>query len=217
MSDTYGQGCPIAAALDLIGDRWTLLILRDLSHGPMRFTDIEAINPKLSPNLLTKRLRSLQNAGVIRRRQLPPPGAVTVYEVDPRARELVLPVLSTLGCYGAQLFSGAPDSPVDEVLEQMRRAGHWVLAKGVDFEATYRLKLGPHDFGITVGPSTFEPAARPPKQPTATIESDPATLMRLSHAGLTVHEAETSHQLRISGDRHAAIALLERLSLAPLA
>ena len=173
MSDTYSQGCPIAIALDVIGDRWMLLLLRDLAHAPMRFTDLQAINPKISPNLLSKRLRQLQDAGLAAKRELPPPAAATVYELRPEARDAVLPVLNALGRFGAHLFQAAPAAAVDALLEQMRRNGHWVLAKGIDFEAAFRFKLHPHDFGLTVGPTVFEPTRQPPERPTATIESEP--------------------------------------------
>jgi DNA-binding HxlR family transcriptional regulator len=216
MSDTYGQGCPIAVALVVIGDRWTLLLLRDLAHAPMRFTDLQAINPRISPNLLSKRLRRLQDAGLVTRRELPPPGAVTVYELRPGVKAEVLPVLNALGRFGACLFRSAPAGPADAVLEQMRRNGHWVLAKGIDFEAAFRFKLHPHDFGLTVGPTVFKPTRQPPAQPTATIESDAVTLTRLFNAGATLAEAEGEGRLRISGDRTAAIILLGRLSLGPL-
>ena len=107
----------------------------------MRFSDLQAINPKISPNLLTKRLRSLQAAGILTRRELPPRAPAVVYEVDPRAREMLLPVLNGLGRFGAYLFENAPAGPTEAVLGQMRRNGHWVLAKGVDFEATYRFRM----------------------------------------------------------------------------
>ena len=216
MSDTYSQGCPIAIALDVIGDRWMLLLLRDLAHAPMRFTDLQAINPKISPNLLSKRLRQLQDAGLAAKRELPPPAAATVYELRPEARDAVLPVLNALGRFGAHLFQAAPAAAVDALLEQMRRNGHWVLAKGIDFEAAFRFKLHPHDFGLTVGPTVFEPTRQPPERPTATIESNPVTVTRLFNAGLTLGEAEGQGRLRITGDRIAATTLLDRLSLGPL-
>jgi DNA-binding HxlR family transcriptional regulator len=216
MSDTYGQGCPIAVALDVIGDRWMLLLLRDLGHAPMRFSDLQVINPKISPNLLSKRLRQLQEAGLVTKRDLPPPGAATVYELGPQAREAVLPVLNALGRFGAYLFQAAPAGPIDALLEQMRRNGHWVLAKGIDFEATFRFKLHPHEFGITVGPTVFEPTRQPPAQPTATVESDAVTLTRLFNAGITLGEAEGQGWLQITGDRAAATTLLDRLSLGRL-
>jgi DNA-binding HxlR family transcriptional regulator len=216
MSETYGQGCPIAVALDVIGDRWMLLLLRDLAHAPMRFSDLQVINPGISPNLLSKRLRRLQEAGLVTKRVLPPPGAATVYELGPQAKAEVLPVLNALGRFGAYLFQSAAAGPADALLEQMRRNGHWVLAKGVDFEATFRFKLHPHDFGLTVGPTVFEPTRQPPVRPTATIESDTVTVTKLFNAGISLGDAEGQGRVRITGDRNAATTLLDRLSLGPL-
>jgi DNA-binding HxlR family transcriptional regulator len=218
VSDGYGQGCPIAVALDVIGERWTLLLLRDLVHAPMRFTDLAAINPKVSPNLLSKRLRALQDHGLVRRRQLPPPAAATVYELDDRARNEILPILNALGRFGAFVFTSAPAGTagtVEAVLAQMRLNAHWVLAKGIDFEAEFRLKLGPYDIGLVVGPAVFEPTPHPPEEPTATIESDLVTMTNLFNARLTLADAEDGGTLRISGDRDAALVLLDRLALGP--
>src|SRR5262245_12885560 len=104
----------------------------------MRYSDIQAINPGISPNLLIKRLRHLQEHGIVVRHMLPAPAATAVYELTPRARAEVLPVLNALGRFGAFLFESAPAGSTEAVLEQLRRNGHWVLAKGVEFEATYR-------------------------------------------------------------------------------
>lgn len=215
MNDSYEQACPIAVALDVLGSRWTLLLLRDLAHAPMRFTDLAAINPGVSPNLLTKRLRTLEDAGLVHRRRLPPPAPAVVYELDGEARRKVLPVLNALGRFGAFLFRTASTGPIEALLAQLRLNAHWVLAKGIDFEATYRLRLGPHDLGLAVGPTTFEPSGQPPPAPTATLESDPITMTNLCNAGLTIAEAEAQGTLRISGDRRAALALLDRLALGP--
>ena len=105
--------------------------------------------------------------------------------------------------------------PTDAVLAQMRRNGHWVLAKGVDFDASYRFRIDPHDFGLTVGPTVFEPSATPPDHPDATISSDAVTFTNLFNAGLTLDDAESSGRLRIGGDRTLALALLEKLTLGP--
>src|SRR5215831_10815574 len=213
MNDGYGQGCPIAVALDVIGERWTLLLLRDLAHAPMRFTDLAAVNPKVSPNLLSKRLRALQDHGLVRRRQLPPPAAATVYELDHRARGEILPILNALGRFGAFVFQSAPAGPVDSLLAQLRLNGYWVLAKGIDFEAEYRLRLGPYDIGLVVGPTVFEPTPQPPGKPTATIESDLVTMTKLFNAGAILADAEDGGTIEISGDRDAALVLLDRLAL----
>ena len=216
MTDSYEQGCPVAVALDLIGDRWTLLFLRDLTHAPMRFIDLQHINPKVSPNLLTKRLRALQAAGIVTRRELPPPARAVVYELDARAREMLLPDPQRPRPLRRLPLRERPGRPHrGPASTQMRRNGHWVLAKGVDFEATYRFRFDPHDIGLTVGPTVFEPSATPPDDPDATISSDSVTLTNLFNAGLTLHDAEAAGRLRIDGDRPLALALLEKLTLGP--
>jgi len=109
---TYGQYCPIAAGLDLIGDRWTLLILRELSMGDQRFTDLRAELPGIAPNLLTERLRSLQSIGLVTTADLPPPAARSVYRLTEEGRR-VEPVLRSVARFGARYLSGEPSEVFD--------------------------------------------------------------------------------------------------------
>ena len=109
---TYGQYCPIAAGLDLIGDRWTLLMLRELSMGDRRFTDLRAALPGIAPNLLTERLRSLQSIGLITAVELPPPAARSVYSLT-EAGKRVEPVLRSVARFGAAYLSGEPNETLD--------------------------------------------------------------------------------------------------------
>src|SRR4051794_2891972 len=91
---TYGDRCGIARALDLVGERWALLVVRELLLGPKRFTDLRAGLLKLSPDVLSQRLRELEEAGVVARRTLPAPAASRVYELTDRGRELEPVVLA---------------------------------------------------------------------------------------------------------------------------
>jgi DNA-binding HxlR family transcriptional regulator len=109
---TYGQYCPIAAGLDLIGDRWTLLILRELSMGDQRFTDLRAQLPRIAPNLLTERLRSLQAMGLVTTAELPPPAARSVYRLTDDGRRIE-PVLRSVARFGARYLSGDPSEVFD--------------------------------------------------------------------------------------------------------
>ena len=79
MPKSYSQYCPIAHALDLVGERWALLIVRELMNGPLRYTDLAARLPRIGTNILADRLRGLEAGGVVDKRQLPPPAASTVY------------------------------------------------------------------------------------------------------------------------------------------
>src|SRR3954453_5018887 len=97
----YGQGCGTAYALDLVGDRWALLVVRELVLGPKRFSDLRAGLPGIGPNVLSQRLKELEQVGVLRRRVLPPPAASTVYELTEWGHELE-DVLVRLGRWGAR-------------------------------------------------------------------------------------------------------------------
>jgi DNA-binding HxlR family transcriptional regulator/putative sterol carrier protein len=103
----YGQYCPVAHALDQIGDRWELLVVRELMLGQRRYTDLADALPGIGSNILASRLRDLESAGIVRKTKLPPPWAVTVYELTEHGRELE-PVLRSLARWGASTL-GAPD------------------------------------------------------------------------------------------------------------
>src|SRR5881394_4251103 len=96
---TYAQYCPVAEALDVVGERWTLLIVRELLSGPKRFTDLKSGLPGIPPNLLADRLRELEDEELVVRRELPPPAARTVYELAAAGRDLA-PVISALARWG---------------------------------------------------------------------------------------------------------------------
>lgn len=104
---TYGQTCPIAVALDAVGERWTLLILRELLMGDQRFTDLRANLRGIAPNLLSARLSELVARGYVAKAELPPPAARTVYRLTPRGRE-VGPVLRALSRFGAPELPATP-------------------------------------------------------------------------------------------------------------
>lgn len=108
MAKTYADRCGIARALDVVGDRWTLLIVRELLLGPKRFTDLQAGLPKVATDMLTVRLRDLTAAGLVERTTLPAPGAARVYALTDRGRDLE-PVLLALGRFGSTLAMPAAD------------------------------------------------------------------------------------------------------------
>ncbi|MGW6392197.1 winged helix-turn-helix transcriptional regulator [Streptomyces sp. NPDC055103] len=113
---SYDQHCAAARALDLVGDRWTLLVVRELLAGPRRYTDLHADLPGVSTDMLAGRLKDMESAGLVTRRRLPPPASASVYELTPRGRDL-LPVLRSLAAWGASDL-GEP-RPTDAV------RAHW--------------------------------------------------------------------------------------------
>src|SRR4051812_3355243 len=97
---SYGQYCAMAKALDVVGDRWTLLIVRELAaQGPSRYTDLRNGLPGIATNMLADRLREMEQAGIVRRQEAPPPVATTLFSLTERGEEL-MPVLHALGRWG---------------------------------------------------------------------------------------------------------------------
>ena len=109
---SYGQECPLACALDVLGERWTLLVARELMFGEKRYTDLLDGLPGIGPQVLAARLKHLQAAGLVQKSKLPPPAASTVYELTPTGREL-RPVLHELARFGARLMGPPPLDALD--------------------------------------------------------------------------------------------------------
>jgi DNA-binding HxlR family transcriptional regulator len=109
----YDQYCPIACSLGLVGERWTLLVVRELFYGPKRYTDLAARLPGIGTNVLADRLKELESAGLVEKRRLPPPAASTVYELTPMGREL-RPVLHELARFGVRLLGPPPPDALEE-------------------------------------------------------------------------------------------------------
>ena len=141
---TYGDACGIARALDILGERWALMTVRELLLGPKRFTDLRAGLPHASPNILSMRLRDLEEHGIVRKRRLPPPAASQVYELTERGHEIA-PVLDALGVWGSRLPLPGPDATMsfDAHILSFRTLFQPELAEG--FETRVELRLGERD------------------------------------------------------------------------
>ena len=209
---TYDDGCAAAHALDLIGERWALLVVRELLLGPKRFTDLRAGLPGASPNVLSQRLRELEGAGVVRRRKLPPPAASRVYELTEWGEELE-PVIIRLGRWGARSPSKPRDAAlgVDSLILSFRTMFDPHAANGL--KASYELRLGEDVFRAVVTDGRFEIVRGGTERSDATIETDADTLAALVYDGRELVEAMRSGDVKIEGDESA----VERfLTLFPL-
>ena len=209
---TYGDRCGIARALDQVGERWALLVVRELLLGPKRFTDLRAGLPHVSPDVLAQRLRELERDGVVRRRKLAPPAASRVYELTERGLELE-PVILALGRWG----SGAPFPPGDAKLgtDSAVIALMAVFDPGAadGLSASYELRLGEDRFRARVAEGRIEFARGRAEQPDATIETDPETLSAVLWHGRPLAEAERAGDVRIEGSRRAATRFLGLFTL----
>jgi len=166
---SYGDPCGIARALDIVGERWALLIVRELSYGSKRFSDLR-VSLGLSPNVLTQRLGELEEHGVVQRRTT----GGAVYELTDWGRGLH-PILVRLGLWGA----GAPHHPTGELSVDallLALEATFVPEKSSELRATYELRLGEERFIVDVGDGSIAVMRGSPRNPDVVIETDPATL-----------------------------------------
>jgi DNA-binding HxlR family transcriptional regulator len=199
---TYGDSCGIARALDLVGERWALLVVRELLLGPKRFTDLRAGLPNLGPDVLSQRLRELEQAGVIQRRTLPPPAGSRVYELTERGLELE-PVVLALGRWGssAPMPDGEAPLGVDSAVLALKTLFDPAAADGLS--ATYELRFGEQRFRVRVADAVLGLARGSADRPDASIATDPTTFASLLWQGRSLAEAERSGDVEVDGSRAA--------------
>ena len=193
MAKRYEHYCPIAHALDLVGERWALLVVRELMRGPKRYTDLAEHLPGIGTNILASRLRELEAAGLVTKRTLPPPAASRVYELTDYGRDL-RGVMRELALWGArslgppsvdaELFPGWLENALDTVLAPVAPPGR------------FEFRIGAETAGIVDGLAQAGPVA----EPDVVVVGDATGVYHLFVDGSLEHVA-------VEGDR----ALLERL------
>ena len=206
-SRAYGQYCGFARALEVVGERWTMLIIRDLLVGPKRFTDLLRGLPGIPTNGLTARLKELEEDGVVRRRALSHPERSVVYELTDYGRELEETV-DALGRWGAKALGDPRAGEVitlDSMMTAMRASFQSRAARGV--RATYELRLGDVVLHLRIAGRKLTVNAGPLPDADLVIESGPAIKMLLS-GELSARHAIAQGLLQITGDP----ALLEQFS-----
>ncbi|MFI1203944.1 helix-turn-helix transcriptional regulator (plasmid) [Streptomyces sp. BHT-5-2] len=195
---SYDQYCAVARALDAVGDRWTLLIVRELLGGSRRYTDLHADLPGVSTDMLASRLKDMERDDLLTRRRLPPPGAAYVYELTPRGRAL-LPALTALADWGAPALG--EQRPTDAVRAHWfavplmtRLARHFAdgPVRVVDIvldEGIFHVALDPDD------PAAPHYADGPAPHADTTLRMDTATCLALAHDHLTLADALTTGRI----------------------
>jgi DNA-binding HxlR family transcriptional regulator/putative sterol carrier protein len=208
----YQQYCGAARALDVVGDRWTLLIVRELLLGPRRFTDLLEGLPGISRNLLTERLRTLERDGVISRDQLPPPAARQVYELTEDGQDLA-DAMVPLVAWGAKRLGAR------EPGESFRP--HWAAlamvtfadkdaAKGVS--ETYQYEVDGSAFYFVVDDGSVQLRYGRSGNPAVTLTTDEETWADLASGKSTAAKALATGNLTLTGDSQAARRLAQIFS-----
>jgi DNA-binding HxlR family transcriptional regulator len=198
---SYGQHCTVARALDVVGERWTLLLVRELSTGPKRFKDLLGGLPGIGTNLLAARLKRLEGEGIVGRATLPPPAGSNVYELTLLGRELE-PVLVALSRWGARLIEEPGED--DEV-----RAGWAAVALRSALPAegssgrpgTYGFRIDGEAFHLRVEDGEVEVRQGSAPDPDLVVRGDTGTLLAVASGRLSPEEAVRSGALGVEGER----------------
>jgi DNA-binding HxlR family transcriptional regulator len=209
----YSDGCAIATALDYVGERWALLVVRELLLGPKRFTDLQDGLPGAGSKVLAKRLRELDSAGVVRRRTLPPPASSQVYELTEWGAQLDAIVVA-LGHWGA----GAPEPSADHVgadSAMIRLRSLFSPQPERPWTATYEMRLGRYRFTTWVADGHLVDMSRgePHERPDTIIDTDPDTLDHVLGVEQALTKAINDGRLTITGDDQAGQRLFDAVRI----
>jgi DNA-binding HxlR family transcriptional regulator/putative sterol carrier protein len=199
----YQQYCSLARALDAIGDRWTLLIVRELIPGPRRFTDLLDGLPGVSRNLLTDRLRALKRDGIIVRLELPAPAARLVYELTADGRELADAIVPLIRWGAGRLGEHESDDSFRPRWLAVAMAGlaDREAAKGVN--ETYQYLVGNSAFHFTVDDGSIEVHDGQVHEPAVVVTTDDETYANLASGTISASSATSTGALTFSGDTRA--------------
>ncbi|UUV29054.1 winged helix-turn-helix transcriptional regulator [Amycolatopsis roodepoortensis] len=198
----YFDGCGTAHALDLVGSRWALLIVRELLLGPKRFTDLRAGLPGSSPTMLAQRLRELEQTGILRRRALPPPAASTVYELTEWGAELE-PALLALGRWAARspLMPERAPLSLDSLVLAMRTM--FDPASAGDLEMAFQLRFGQFEVIARVGGGALEIGYGTLDRPDAVVTTSVEALREVIFEGRGLAQAIADGAVLVDGDLEA--------------
>ncbi|MCX5044905.1 helix-turn-helix transcriptional regulator [Aldersonia sp. NBC_00410] len=212
---SYQQYCGLAAALDLLGERWTVLIVRDLLVGPKRFTDLLERLPGIGTGLLSQRLRELDSAGVIEKATLPPPAASTVYQLTPDGEGLRPALLSLIRWGSKRLGPPTEGQRIDAESLALGLAARYEPDASVDADGVYGLVLDNEHFQVRIADRHIEILAKPAEGPRAVFTTDSTTLIALNNEEVALADALADKAIVVSGAPDAIHNLAVAFGLLP--
>ncbi|MFC4175499.1 winged helix-turn-helix transcriptional regulator [Microvirga sp. GCM10011540] len=212
----YDDACATAHALDLVGERWALLVMRELMLGPRRFSDLRASLPGISANVLTQRLEGLEAAGILVRRRLPPPAATQVYELTEWGYESE-PIFQSLGRWAARSPAHDPSRPFSAVslMLSLRTMLDARRADGLDARIGFR--VGEETFLGHLAGGRIEISRAPLDAADLIFEGTAPAIAGAIYGGQPLEAMEEAGALRIEGDRALAARFTTLFPLPPKA
>ncbi len=193
----YDDACGTAHALELIGDRWTLLVLRELMLGPRRFSELRGDLPGISANVLTQRLAELEERGLVARKRLPPPASVQVYEATPWGLEAE-PIVQALGRWAARSPGHDPTLPLSAVSLMLSFGTMFDAQRGRKFDARIGFRLGPDSFLAKIRKGRFKVARGEAGAGDVLFTASPTAIAAVIYGGAPLDSVQ------VEGDRGLA-------------
>lgn len=204
----YDDACGTAHALELVGDRWTLLVVRELMFGPRRFGEIRAALIGISANVLTQRLEALEAAGIVLRRRLAPPASVQAYELTPWGYESE-EAIKTLGRWAARSPGHDPSLPLSAASLMLSFRTMLSAERAGDLDATIGFAIGEDVFTARIADGDIVIARKPPEAADVTFTAADATLIAaVVFGGVPIAAAVAQGMIAVGGD----VALAERFA-----
>jgi DNA-binding HxlR family transcriptional regulator len=213
-SRSYNDACGAAHALDLVGERWALLVIRELMLGPKRFSDLRADLPGISANVLTQRLEGLEAAGVLVRRKLPPPSSAQVYELTPWGYEAE-PIFQVLGRWAARSPTHDPTLPLSANSLMLSFRTMVDPARIAGIEARIGFRLGRESFLVRVTGGEVLAERAEPVDADLVFAGPPPAVAAAVYGKVAIEALETGAGLRIEGDRALAARFVTWFVLPP--
>ena len=212
----YEDGCGTAHALDLVGERWALLVMRELMLGPKRFSDIRADLPGISANTLTQRLEGLEKAGIVLREKLPPPASGQVYGLTEWGYQ-ALPVMGALGRWAVRSQGHDPNQHFSAVslLLSFMAMNQPAVTQGLD--ATIGFRLGRENYGLVLKEGATRAVRGEPADSDVIFEGAPGAVAAAVYGGVPLAELESAGALTVAGDRSVAERFITLFPLPPKA
>lgn len=210
----YQDACATAHALDLIGERWALLVMRELMLGPRRFGDLRASLEGLSANVLTQRLEGLEASGVVRRRKLPPPASVQVYELTEWGLEAE-PILLSLGRWAVRSPFHDQTLPFSAVALMLSYRAKFDPARTAELDLTIGFTFAEGAFTVQVRKGVLLTERGETAEPTVRVSGAPSAVAGLFYGKVPLEAMEAAGALSVTGDRQSLQAFADSYVMPP--
>ncbi|WP_339871624.1 winged helix-turn-helix transcriptional regulator [uncultured Brevundimonas sp.] len=212
----YDDACGTAHALELVGERWSLLILREMMFGPRRFGDIRAALPGLSANILTQRLETLETHGLVERSKLPPPASVQVYGLTPWGYEADQ-LLIVLGRWAARSPGHDPTLPLSKTSLMLSFRTMFQAGMAGDADMTVGFQLDDETFRVRIDHGVLVPERGGIDDAGVTFITTPEAMAAYVYGKVPLEALEAGGGVRIAGDRALAVTFQTFFALPPKA